>query len=591
MYSINKIKQNIAKKINQAIKADIVAPENLVYPPQENMGDLSLPCFALAKNLRKNPAEIAEFLVKNINSKGVVAGVSALGPYFNIKLNKAELTKEVINEIESLRENYGYNKSGKKQKVMIEYSNVNTHKEYHVGHLRNICYGDAVNRIASANGYKSIPVSYVNDFGIHIAKTVWGLIKFYLDEKQSDDINKDLENFSKYKNKGELLGEIYVRANKEIKKSKTAKQLVEVIMKKIESESGKEYELWKATRAWSIEQFAKIYQELGIEFEKIYYESEFIAQGQELVKELLQKNILKKSQGAVIADLEKYDLGVLVILRSDGTATYPVADIPLAMQKFKEYNPDASIYVVDKRQALYFKQLFHILKSIGYKKPMIHLGYDVVKLPTGMMSSRLGNTITYEDLKEQLFKRAKKETSERHPDWSKEKINSTVDALVLGVMKFEMLKIGQEQPIIFDIDKALSFNGFTSAYLQYAYARIKSIIKKSKVESPHFAKATRGKQKSKVNFDGLSEEREHKLILKLAKYPSVVKQSGKDFNPSEIARYLFELAQDFNDYYHEVPILKSTEEICNARLTLILSVSQVIKNGLDLLGIGVVEKM
>ncbi|MCK5319911.1 arginine--tRNA ligase, partial [Candidatus Parcubacteria bacterium] len=435
-----------------------------------------------------------------------------------------------------------------------------------------------------------IPVSYVNDFGIHIAKTVWGLIKFYLDKKQSDDIYKDLKKFSKYENKGALLGEIYVRANKKIEENKTAKQLVEVIMKKIESRTGKEYELWKITREWSIEQFAKIYKELGVEFEKIYYESEFIYQGQKLVKELLQKNILKKSQGAVIADLEKYDLGVLVVLRSDGTATYPVADIPLAMQKFKEYNPDASIYVVDKRQALYFKQLFHILKSIGYKKPMIHLGYDVVKLPTGMMSSRLGNTITYEDLKEQLFVKAKQETSKRHPDWSKEKINFIVNALVLGVIKFEMLKIGQEQPIVFDIDKALSFNGFTSAYLQYAYARIKSIVGKSKVKSNQ-PEADRQAGKFKINFDELSEEKEHKLILKLAKYPSAVDQAGKDFNPSEIARYLFELAQDMNDYYHEVPILKADEKIRDARLALILSVSQVIKNGLDLLGIGVVEEM
>ena len=581
MSIINKIKQNITKEINQVIKADIVEPENLVYPPQENMGDLSLPCFVLAKHLKKNPAEIAEFLVKNIKSKGAVAGVSALGPYFNIKLNRTELAKEVINEIEKLRENYGHNKSGEKKKVMIEYSNVNTHKEYHVGHLRNICYGGAVNRIARANGHESIPVSYVNDFGIHIAKTVWGLIKFYLNDKIGADVNKDLEKFVKYENKGALLGEIYVRANEEIKKSKTAKQFVELIMKKIESKSGREYELWQETREWSIEQFAKTYKELGIEFEKIYYESEFIEDGHKLVKELLKKNILKKSQGAVIADLEEYDLGVLVVLRSDGTATYPVADIPLAMQKFKEYNLDASIYVVDKRQALYFKQLFYILKSIDYKKPMIHLGYDVVKLPTGMMSSRLGNTITYEDLKEQLFARAKEETSKRHPDWSKKKINSTVDALVLGVIKFEMLKVNQEQPITFDIDKALSFNGFTSAYLQYTYARIQSIIKKSGVKSTDL----------KVDYSLLAEEKEHNLILRLAKYPSAVKQAGKDFNPSEIARYLFELAQSLNDYYHEVPILKSDKKTKDARLALILSTSQVIKNGLDLLGIGVVEEM
>ncbi|MEA1962873.1 MAG: arginine--tRNA ligase [Patescibacteria group bacterium] len=581
MSIINKTKQNITKKINQAIKADIAAPENLVYPPREDMGDLSLPCFVLAKNLGKNPAEIAEFLVKNIKSKGAIASVSALGPYFNIKLNKAELAKGVINEIESLRENYGCNKSGKKQKIMIEYSNANTHKEFHVGHLRNLCYGDSVSRIIAANGYKNIPVSYINDFGSHIAKTIWGLIKFYLDDKISDDINSELEKFSDHENKGALLGEIYVRASTAIKEDKTAKQLAELIMKKIETRDGKEYELWQKTREWSIEQFSKIYNDLGVNFDKIYYESEFIDKGRDIVKELLQKKILKESQGAVIADLEEYGLGVLVVLRSDGTATYPVADIPLAMKKFKEYSPDASIYIVDKRQALYFKQLFHILKSMNYKKPMIHLGYDVVKLPSGMMSSRSGNVITYEELKEKLYTSAKTETSERHTDWSKEKIDLTVEKLVNGTIKFEMLKVGQEQPITFDIEKALSFNGFTSVYLQYTYARIQSILRKQKI----------GKEKKDIDYSNLAFEKEHKLILKLAKYPSAVELAGKDFNPSEIARYLFELAQDFNDYYHEVPILQSDERTKNARLALISSVSQVVKNGLALLGIGVVEEM
>ena len=212
MYSINKIKQDIAKEINKVVGADIITPENLIYPPQVDMGDLSLPCFVLAKNLGKNPAEIAEFLVKNIKLKNVIASVSAMGPYFNIKLNKLNLVKKVINEIESLQENYGHNKGGANKKMMIEYSNANTHKEYHVGHLRNLCYGDSISRILHANGYINIPVSYINDFGSHVAKTIWGLIKFYLDDEINDDINKDSEKFLKYENKGALLGEIYVRA-------------------------------------------------------------------------------------------------------------------------------------------------------------------------------------------------------------------------------------------------------------------------------------------------------------------------------------------------------------------------------------------
>lgn len=300
-----------------------------------------------------------------------------------------------------------------------------------------------------------------------------------------------------------------------------------------------------------------------------------------MVLEMLEKGILKKSEGAVIADLEEYGLGVLVVLRTDGTATYPVADIPLAMAKFKEYDPDASIYVVDMRQSLYFKQLFQILKLLNYTKPMIHLGYDVVKLPSGMMSSRLGNVITYEELKEKLQSRASAETSARHPDWQPEKIAATTRALLIATIKFEMLKVGQEQAIVFDMEKALSFNGFTAAYLQYSYARLKSVIRKADMEIAADASDLRR----------LAESKEHSLILKLGKYPEAVKTSAKNFDPSEIARYLFELAQDLNDYYHSVTILKAEAEICRARLVLISAACQIIKNGLGLLGIEVVEEM
>lgn len=580
MYALDKIKQNIADEINKIAGAEIVGAGNLVYPPNPEMGDLSLPCFVLAKQLGKNPAEVAEFLVGKFKC-AAIAGVSALGPYLNFKLAKSALASDVIMEIHQQKEKYGFNEMGAGQKVLIEFSNVNTHKEYHAGHLRNLCYGDAINRMLAASGYESIPVSYINDFGIHTAKTLWALIAHYLDNKLGENIAEDLKKIPEKKNKGAFLGEVYVRASQELKENKLAKQLTEVIMKKIESRSGAEYALWQKTRAWSIAQFAEIYQELGIEFAKTYYESEFIDRGRELVLEMLEKGILKKSEGAVIADLEEYGLGVLVVLRTDGTATYPVADIPLAMAKFKEYDPDASIYVVDMRQSLYFKQLFQILKLLDYKKPMIHLGYDVVKLPSGMMSSRLGNVITYEELKEKLQSRASAETSARHPDWLPEKIAATTRALLIATIKFEMLKVGQEQAIVFDMEKALSFNGFTAAYLQYSYARLKSVIRKANMEIAADASDLRR----------LAESKEHSLILKLGKYPEAVKTGAKNFDPSEIARYLFELAQDLNDYYHSVTILKAEAEICRARLVLISAACQIIKNGLGLLGIEVVEEM
>ncbi|MBU0620187.1 arginine--tRNA ligase, partial [Patescibacteria group bacterium] len=499
---------------------------------------------------------------------------SVVGPYLNFNINKEYLAQNVINKISKLKNKYGLNKNGKEKKVMIEYSNANTHKEYHIGHLRNICYGDAVNKILSANGYDIIPVSYINDFGSHVAKTLWNCSLRIRNQESG------IRNLSDAQ-KGVILGEIYVDATKKVENNQKAKQEIALFMKKIKSRQGAEYELWKKTRNWSMAYFNKIYDELGIKFKKTFYESEFINDGLKLVDKLLEKKVLKKSKGAVIADLEKYNLGILVCLRSDKTALYPVADIPLAIEKFGKYSLDTSIYVVDIRQSLYLKQLSKILELMGYKQEVMHLGYDVVKLPTGMMSSRTGNVITYEDLKKQILQKAEQETAQKHPDWNKLKIKKTAKKIGFGAMKFEMIKVSANQVIIFDIEKSLRFDGYTSAYLQYTYVRINSIIRKSEIRNSKF----------EIRNLRLKEIKEYKIIIKLAKYMEVIEKAGENYDPSEIAKYLFELAQLFNDYYHSVQVLKAEAKTRDARLVLLFSVSQIIKNGLELLGIEVMEEM
>ncbi len=568
MYFLDKKKEIIAKKINKIFKKNIVDKSILTYPPISEMGDLSLPCFSLAKQLKKNPHEIAEFLLKELSSfLSNDFSLQVVGPYLNFKFNNKILLK-VLEEISKKKDEYGKNNLGSKKRVMVEYSNVNTHKQYHIGHLRNLCYGDSVCRLLSISGYDVIPVSYINDFGIHIAKTLWAFSEF---QKSGKDIGK-------IKNKGEFLGNLYVEATRKLKEQPHFKEVVNFLMKKIESRQGEEYELWKKTREWSIEQFDRIYKEMNINFEHIFYESEFIDRGFKIVKNLLAKRILKKSEGAIIADLEKYGLGVLVVLRSDGTALYPVADIPLAQEKFEKYNLDISIYVVDNRQTLYFKQLFKVLELLGYKQEMVHLAYDFVKLPDGMISSRSGNIITYEELNHKLREKIYKETCSRHPDWSQEKIEKVVNVLSVGTIKFEMLKIGADQIITFDINKALSLDGFTIAYLEYTAARISSILRKA------------SKQKSYIKEEIQINEKERSLIMVLAKYPEVVKKASKNYNPSEIAKYLFDLSRLFNDYYHQVKILNTNIER-EFRLFLIKSIRQIINNGLKLLGIECLEEM
>jgi arginyl-tRNA synthetase len=565
MNSIAEIKNLILRELN-------LGQGDFSYPPDSKLGDLSLACFALAKVRSQNPAlvaaELSALALKNESLNKAFVKIEAQGPYLNFFLDPGFLAGAVISEIKKTRGHYGLNSSGEKKKVMIEYSNGNTHKEYHVGHLRNIAYGEAVKNILHANGYPTIPVSYINDFGIHVAKTIWNW-------RQNPTYGERPEN------KGYLLGKCYAEASQKLNDNPEAKEAVGVIMKNIESRQGADYDLWKKTRAWSISYFNNIYRELGIRFAHIFYENEVIADGLKIVVDLLEKGVLKKSQGAIIADLSEYGLNVLPIIRSDGTALYPVADLSLASKKFEKYHLDESIYVVDIRQSLYFKQLFKILELAGYRQPLIHLSYDFVTLPEGMMASRTGNVITYEDLKSKIFEYLLKETKKRHGDWTNSRLGHVALVLTISTIKFEMLKVGSEKIITFNITEAARFDGFTACYLQYCYARIKSLIRKGGIILFF----------SSFVPSLLNQEKEKALLLKMARYPELVKSAAEKYNPSEVAKYLFELAQLFNDYYHEVNILKADQKTRRARLLLARSVAQVIFNGFKILGLKALEEM
>jgi len=565
MYFLDAVKQQIAAEL----KLD---QPRFTYPPDAKLGDLSLACFEMAAAQKKNPAALAQELAASLKDrmtlKNHISDVKAAGPYLNFFVAPEALAAGVIKEIAGQKAQYGRNRSGASEKVMIEYSNGNTHKEYHVGHLRNISYGDAVSRLLAASGYDAIPVSYINDFGIHVAKTIWNW-------------RRDPVYAERPEPKGYLLGRCYSKASQLLTDNKDGQAEVGLIMQDIEARRGENYKTWQETRQWSIAYFASIYKELGVSFVRTFYENEEVAAGLKLVAELQGKGILKKSQGAVIADLEQYKLGVLPVIRSDGTALYPVADLALASEKFNKYKLDKSIYVVDVRQSLYFKQLFKILSLIGYEKPLIHLTYDFVTLPEGMMSSRTGNVITYQELRDKILEKLTAETTSRHADWSAAKIGATALALTISSIKFEMIKVGAEKIITFNIDEALRFDGYTACYVQYGYARLQSIRRKQGFRLPF----------GRPDYSELQIAPEKNLLMKIARYPEVVAQAAASYNPSDLAKYLFELVQMANDYYHEVNILKAAPATKRARLALIAAVSRVIENGLGLLGIEALGEM
>ncbi len=541
------------------------------YPTDSELGDLSLACFELAKSRHESPAKLAEELADAArNSQEIMnyfQAVKAVGPYLNFFISPFFLADNVLMTVGKEAEKYGFNTLGGSKRVMIEYSNGNTHKEYHVGHLRNISYGDTVSRLLHANGYEVIPVSYINDFGIHVAKTIWRW-------KQDSSYQSSTED------KGYLLGKCYAVASQLLKDDPAGKEEVSDIMKEIESRSGDNYKLWTETREWSIKYFDSIYQELHIKFAHIFYESEVIDAGLALVEGMKKQGILRLSEGAIIADLEKYGLGVLPVIRSDGTALYPVADLALASEKFQKYNLDESIYVVDVRQSLYFEQLFKILGLMGYRQSLVHLTYDFVTLPGGMMSSRTGNVVTYQELKEQVLTKFLAETAQRHSDWKPDRIHEVALNLTISTIKFEMLKVGADKIITFNIDEAARFDGYTACYLQYGYARLKSIMRKDPPDD-HLS----------VDATLLREPAEKKILIALARYQEIVVSAGEKYSSSEITKYLFELVQLSNDYYHEINILKAESGIKQARLALIKAVAQVLKNGFTILGMEALEEM
>lgn len=553
---LDKIKELTAFELN-------VNPQELIYPPKSDWGDFSLPVFKKAQEMKLSPEKVGEdYKEKIFNNKKlerVIESSAYLGGYLNFFIKKEYLFKSILEDILKNKKKYGHNQSGGGNVNIFEYSNVNTHKDFHIGHLRNICFGDSIYKIALVNGFKASPVSYINDFGIHTAKAIWSYKKKY-----SENLNK-----------------CYANTVKKTKDDPLIVREVTSIMTDIEKRRGENYRLWKKTRKISLAEFNSIYKKLGVNFKKTYFESEVIKRGFKMVNTFIKKGIFKKSEGAIIADLEKYNLGILPIIRSDGTALYPVADLALIEKKSKDFkNLKNSYIIVDVRQKLYFQQLFKVLSLAGYKQNFFHLAYDFVTLPEGMMSSRSGNAVPFEKLYNKVWQELIIETRKRHPDWKEKKIEKNSDKLAIAILKFETLKISSNKIITFDIKEATKFDGFSALYILYGLARIKSILRKASF-----------RPQSQLDYKFLNDKMEKELVSKLAKYPEIIIKSQKDYDPSEIAKYLFQLFQTFNEYYQKVKIIQAEEKTKKARLGFVYAVALVAQNALSLLGIDPLDEI
>jgi len=568
----------LAAKIHQAthgVLTEAELSEQFVEPPNLDLGDLAFGCFILAKNLKKAPPALAQELKALIALDSDLIAVEAAGPYLNFKFSSEKIGRELLTPI---RQGSHFQKklTSATPKTMIEYSQPNTHKEIHVGHMRNACLGDALVRMLRYCNYQVVSTTFPGDVGTHVAKCLW-----YMKYHNTEPVPTS--------ERGEWLGRMYSKAHLKLEdelgtpKETENREKLTAILHQLEAKSGEYYELWKETRQWSIELMQQVYKWAGIEFDQWYWESDVDSQSVQYVKELYQAGKLEKSEGAIGMNLEAEKLGFCLLLKSDGTGLYATKDIELARRKFQDYQVEKNIYVVDMRQELHFKQVFKVLEKLGFEKAKdcFHLKYNFVELPDGAMSSRKGNIVPLLDLVHRMEDMVKTNFLSRYEnEWSADEVKRVAEQVAKGAIKFGMVRMDTNKKIVFDMNEWLKLEGESGPFVQYSLARIQSLVRKL------------GAPPVTVKWDLLQHSAERKLMAGLMSFHSIVLGSAENYKPHLLTTYLYETAKRFNLFYHECSIGQAeTEDLKQARLALSEAAGLVLKKGLELLGIPAPDRM
>ncbi len=593
-------KEQLAHQISLLLNTE-VGSEEIVYPPDPTMGDFAFACFRVAKAQGISPAEVASKLASAWpKTFAEFSDVRAQGAYLNVLLDPSLTLSRVIEDVERTGESYGTSEPQTGiGETLFEYANPNTHKEIHVGHLRNFVMGAAIVRMLAASGRDVVPLSYVNDVGNNVAKCLWQLVRRRgvgvrtLDDGQAHRLMHETEPENRH---GRFLGLIYTEAVLAVEQDESLKQEVSFVQHALETHDEAWEHLWRETRRWCVEELQEIFDELGVHVERQYFESDLIDRSQDTVDDLERRGIAKRSEGALVVDLEQEGLGVALIRKTDGTLLYASKDLALAELKIKEY-PDlsASIVLVDNRQSLYFKQLAVMLRRLGYAQTFGMVGFELVTLKEGVMSSRKGNVVTYQSFRDAVLAEARKEVIKRHEDWSEGKVAYASWAIAMAAVKFGMLKQDGDRPITFDLAQQLAFDGATGPYCQYAATRLGAIISKSKQQE---TKNQIKKHKRQINLKTAKNQNTNnktqttkRLAMTIAMLPERVIEAADAYRPSTIAQWCLEMAKTVNDFYRDVPVLSAPLEEREMLLRLVAAARQTLQNGLALLGIATLEEM
>jgi arginyl-tRNA synthetase len=576
---------------------------SLALAPAHAEGDFAFRCFDLARAWKKNPALIAQEMAADLKTDEVLSAFTPAGPYLNIHLNRTTLVPRICSAVSEGAETYGHSERQADEVVMMEYISPNTNKPLHLGHIRNGVLGRAVGLLLAAQGAEVKKCDIVNDRGIHIAKSMlaysrWG------EGATPEGLGIKGDHY---------VGQLYVRFEQELKRERVTwlkargialddlkereKKILEAeflaaselmtaaadLLQRWEAEDPEARQLWGMMNSWVYAGFSQTYKRLGLDFDRHYYESEIYQQGKELIQDALEKGLFERAEnGAVIAPLSKHfkKLQDKAVLRADGTSLYITQDINLATIKYREYGLTRSIYCIASEQDYYMKQLFAILELLGFPwaEGTTHLSYGMVYLPEGKMKSREGNVVDADTLMEDMAKMASDAIHERFADLEEAEVVRRADTIGVAALTFHFLIVGRDTPIQFDPKASLAFEGKTGPYLLYSYARAASLLRKA------------GEWNRQVE-PRLTEDVAWEICRDLTLFPNVTADAAESLDPSRLASYLIDIAQSFNSFWHDHPVLKAEEPLRSSRLCLVSAFRQVLGNGLRLLGIEPLEEM
>ena len=555
----------LKEKIEDLTLEEIVAL--IEVPPNKEMGDFAFPCFRLAKVFRKAPNMIAADLAESIEAKDEISKVMPLGGYVNFFVNKSQLAENVIKDVLTKKENYGHSDLGQGKAVVIDFSSPNIAKPFHIGHIRTTVIGNALYKIYDSQGYNVVRVNHLGDYGTQFGKLIvafklWG-------SKEAVEANPIPE-----------LLKLYIQFHDEAEKKPEMEDEARAWFTKLENGDEEAKALWQWFRDESLKEFARVYDLLDIEFDSYAGESFYSDKMDTVIEQIKEKGLLQESQGTNVVDLEEYNMPPALITKNDGSTLYMTRDLAAAIYRKNTYDFDKCIYVVGSQQALHFQQLFKVLELMGFEwsKDLIHVPFGMVALEEGTMSTRKGRVVFLEDVLKQAIEKTKETVLSKNPN--AKNVDEISKQVGVGAVVFQELSNSRVKDYTFSWERTLSFEGETGPYVQYTHARCCSVLRKAGEEVT-----------ADINYDLLSDGDAAEVLKVIGSFNKSILSAMRRNEPHIVTRFVLDLAQAFNKFYHDNPILVEDEELRKARLALVAATRQTLENGLGILGMHAPERM